>query len=159
MQPNRSEQEARVPGTTRAVPWQRGREASSGNGVTRLAPAPLAGTKQSFILPGRPPAPAPTFPLHLDTSPLLPAVALGPVRCWQQSAGTKPLASSILIAPAVPWLSPLCFQLQRWLPRTLQSVLHPFFMLWSSKPAELDLVLVQDWSMMLQRHLSCSPGE
>ena len=37
------------------------------------------------FLPGQLPAPAPTFPPHLDVSPALPAAALGRMCCWQDS--------------------------------------------------------------------------
>ena len=44
---------------------------------------PACRSKMELFLPGQPPALAPTFPLCLDVSPVLPAAALGPVCCWQ----------------------------------------------------------------------------
>lgn len=129
-QPNCLEQEAPMPGTTRGVPWQQGRETSSGNGVTRLAPALLAGTKWSFSCPAS----------CLRWLPPSPCAWMCPLSCPPQhwvrraagrSPGTKSLANSTLIAPTMPWLSLTCFQLQRWLPGTLQPILDPFLMLWS----------------------------
>lgn len=84
MQSNCLEQEAPVPGTTQGVPWQQGRETSLGNGVTRLAPALLSGTKWRF--PAQPAAHASShLPLCQDASPILPAIALGLVCFWQES--------------------------------------------------------------------------
>lgn len=94
--------------------------------------------KMEFFLPGQLPVPASAFP----------CTWMRPLCCppwpWDQRAagrspGTKSLANATFIATTMPWPSPTCFQLQRWLPGmlqrwlpgTLQPILNTFLMLWS----------------------------